>query len=151
VAGSRAPGRDRDLDHAHSRRGRAPGGADRHHPSRTAAGGGNAGGASRAFGHAGFIAGRRVPRTRRSRGAVSLFTPGSIPWLILNELRLMLRGWIRRPRLTIILGLFAVVFMTTFVGLPVAYELKDISDLESPMILLTIDLMLAVQFTLLLS
>ena len=82
---------------------------------------------------------------------MSLFTPASVPWLVMHELRLMLRGWIRRPKLTIILGVFAVIFMTTFVGLPVAYGLKDISDLETPMILLSIDLMLAVQFTLLLS
>src|SRR5262252_6129822 len=79
------------------------------------------------------------------------FTPASIPWLILNELRLLLRGWMRRPKLTVILGILSVIFMTTFVGLPVATALKDVSDLTSPMMLLTLDLMVAVLFALLLS
>jgi len=82
---------------------------------------------------------------------VSVFAPASIPWLITHELKLLLRGWMKRPRLTLFFGVMSVAFLTIFVGLPIALQLRDVADLQSPMMLLVLDLVIAALFTLLLS
>lgn len=79
-----------------------------------------------------------------------MFTPGSIPWLLANELRLSYRA---RSKSKKTLYIVAAVFagLTLVVGLPLALFLRHLPLRETPGVLLTLDAILLVVFTLILS
>ena len=79
-----------------------------------------------------------------------MFTPGSIPWLLANELRLSYRARSKgKKTLYIVAAVFAG--LTLVVGLPLALFLRHLPLRETPGVLLTLDAILLVVFTLILS
>jgi ABC-2 type transport system permease protein len=77
-------------------------------------------------------------------------TPGSIPWLLAHELKLSYRARAKgRRTLYIVAAVIAGLMLA--VGLPLGLYLRHLSLRETPGLLMTLDLILLVVFTLILS
>ena len=82
---------------------------------------------------------------------MSRFAPGSVPWLLGHELRLAYRARSKRQgRTLIVVGVVAVGLMVV-VGVPLALAMRFMPIGDTPGVLMTLDLILAAVFTLILS
>jgi ABC-2 type transport system permease protein len=79
------------------------------------------------------------------------FAPGSIPWLLVNELRLAIRARTKGQRRTVVIMLTVLGLFMLVGGVPLALFLRRVPVEPTPGLLLTLDLILFAVFTLILS
>jgi ABC-2 type transport system permease protein len=79
------------------------------------------------------------------------FAPGSIPWLLVNELRLAVRARTKGQRRTLTIMLSVLGLLMIVAGVPFALFLRHVPIEPTPGLLLTLDLILFAVFTLILS
>lgn len=82
---------------------------------------------------------------------MTLVPAGSVPWLLLHEMRLMVRGRTRGSTLATAIAIGAITLLMLGAGIPAAYALRDVPIGPRPFLVLILDLVVAVLFTLLLS
>jgi ABC-2 type transport system permease protein len=80
-----------------------------------------------------------------------LFAPGSFPWLLAHELKLGFRARSKRGRPTLIIVAVVIVLLMLTAGAPLALFLQRVPVRPAPGLLMTLDLILAAVFTLMLS
>ncbi len=82
---------------------------------------------------------------------MSRFAPGSIPWLLGHELRLTVRARSKRQGRTLIVVGIVIAVLMLVAGVPLGLFLRHVPIGETPGVLMTLDLILAAVFTLILS
>jgi ABC-2 type transport system permease protein len=79
------------------------------------------------------------------------FAPASIPWLLAHELKLTYRARAKRGRTTLWIVAAVLAGLMLAVGLPLAFYLRHLPMRETPGLVMTLDMILLVVFTLILS